>query len=68
MELEFYPVARLLAGQPAAALIERIKTSLRGAAWDDAAAGAIYFDPPSQCLIVLQSQPLQMALESLLTK
>ena len=68
MELEFYPVARLLAGQPAAALIERIKTALPGAAWDGAAAGAIYFDPPSQCLIVLQSQPLQMALETLLTK
>ena len=69
MELEFYPVGKLLAGQPPAALIERIKTELHGAAWGEGGdAGAIYFDPPSQCLIVLQSQPVQMAMEALLTK
>ena len=33
MELEFYPVGKLLAAQPQAALIERIKTSLSGAKW-----------------------------------
>ena len=68
MELEFYPVGKLLAGQPPAALIERIKTELHGATWGEGGGGAIYFDPPSQCLIVLQSQPVQMALEKLLTK
>ena len=68
MELEFYPVAKRLAGQPPAALIERIKTGLPGAAWGEGGGGMIYFDPPSQCLIVLQSQPVQMAIEALLAK
>ena len=67
MELEFYPVGKLLAGQPPAALIERIKTVLPGATWGEG-GGAIYFDPPSQCLIVLQSQPVQRALEALLAE
>jgi len=67
MELEFYPLAALLAGHPAAALIERIKTELAGAAWGKG-GGDLYFDPPSQCLIVLQSQPAQTALETLLAK
>ena len=67
MELEFYPVGQLLAGQPPAALIERIKTELRGAVWGDGGAGGVlYFDPPSKCLIVLQSQPVQVAIEALL--
>jgi len=69
MELEFYPVAKLLAGQPPPALIEQIKASLQGAAWGDGGgAGVIHYDPSSRCLIVLQSQPVQMALETLLTK
>ena len=56
------------AGQPPAALIERIKAGLPGAAWGEGGqGGAIYFDPPSQCLIVLQSQPVQRAMETLLT-
>jgi hypothetical protein len=69
MELEFYPVARLLSDQSPAALIEKIKEKLGEAKWDEGdAAGRIRFDPPSHCLIVLQSQPVQMALESLLGK
>ena len=69
MELEFYAVAKLLAGQPPAALIERIKTELQSAAWGEGGGtGEIHFDPPSPCLIVLQSQPMQMALEALLAK
>ena len=68
MELEFYPVGKL-GGQPPAALIERIKTELRGAAWDEErGGGAIYFDPPSKCLIVLQSRAVQVQIESLLAK
>ncbi|MGA2257161.1 MAG: hypothetical protein ABSG53_21110, partial [Thermoguttaceae bacterium] len=51
MELEFYPVGKLLAGQPPAALIERIKTELNGATWGAGGeAGAVHFDPLSQCL------------------
>ncbi len=67
LELEFYPVGRLLAGQAATALIERLKTGLPRATWGEG-NGAIYFDPPSKCLIVLQSQPVQMAIEALLAK
>ena len=40
-ELEFYPVGKLLAAQPQAALIERIKTSLSGAKWVRWAARSI---------------------------
>jgi hypothetical protein len=46
-------------------LIEKIKAKLPGAAWG-AGGGALHFDPASQSLIVLQSQPVQMAVESLL--
>ncbi len=69
MELEFYPLGKLLAGQPPGALIERIKAGLKDAAWGEGGgAGVIRFDPPSQCLIVLQSQPVQMAIEALLAE
>ena len=62
-------MAKLLAGKPPAALIERIKTALPEAKWGEAGqGGAIYFDPPSQCLIVLQTQALQRAIEGLLAK
>ncbi len=67
MELEFYPVGKQLAGQPPAILIERIKTGLPDVTWDDAGGGKISFDVASQCLIVLQSQPVQRAIEQLLT-
>ena len=40
MEMEFYPVGKLLAGQPPAALIERIKTGLPGAAWGEGGQAA----------------------------
>jgi hypothetical protein len=68
--LEFYPVARTPAGQqPPAALIERIKTGLHGANWDNGiGAGALFFDPLSQSLIVLQSQPMQREIEAMLAK
>ncbi len=67
MELEFYPVGKLLAGQTVEAWIARVKTWLPAAAWG-AAGGDMYFDPSSKYLIVLQSQPMQRTLEGLLTK
>ena len=67
MELEFYPVGKLLAGMPPAAWVERTKTWLPGAVWGEG-GGAMYIDPSSQCLIVLQSQPVQRTLEGLLSK
>jgi hypothetical protein len=68
MELEFYPLGKLLAGKPPKAWIEQI-TALPGANWGEGGAGgAIYFDATSQCLIVLQSQPVQRDVEKLLTK
>jgi hypothetical protein len=73
MELEFYPVGRrpgvaaAPAGQPPTALIEQIKAQFPGAAWG-AGGGVIDYDPPSQCLLVLQSQPLQRAIEAWLAE
>jgi hypothetical protein len=64
-ELEFYPVGpRLEGGESAAKLVERLKTAAAASTWSDAGgSGDIYFDGPSQCLIVLQSQPVQAAIE-----
>ena len=70
LELEFYPVASALAkGTSPEALIDRIKAQLAGATWNDAGGpGAMFFDKPSNCLLVLQSQPVQAKLELLLGK
>ena len=70
LELEFYPVAEILAkGASPEALMERIKAQLAGATWNDAGGpGAMVFDRPSNCLLVLQSQPVQAKLELLLGK
>jgi hypothetical protein len=62
LELEFYPVGRQAT---AAKLIERIRTEVAPTTWGD--GGEICFDAPSQCLIVLQSQPVQATIERLLT-
>ncbi len=66
--IEFYPVAgRPRQGEEAAALIERIKSSIAPTSWSDAGGpGVILFDKPSGHLIVLQSQPVQTAIERLL--
>jgi hypothetical protein len=54
-------------GVRAAKLIQRLKTKVAAATWSDAGGSAeVCFDPPSQCLIVLQSQPAQAAIERLL--
>ena len=68
MELEFYPVGPWLKkGVTGAALAERLKARVAPATWSDVGGpGEVYFDPPSGCLIVLQSQPAQAAVERLL--
>ncbi len=70
LELEFYPIGDLLTkGQTASALSERIKSRVAGPTWSDAGGpGLIQFDAGSRCLIVLQSQPAQVALEALLAE
>ena len=70
LELEFYPVADLLAaGWSGPVLLERIKSGVAKASWDDAGgAGIVRLDEPSGQVIVLQSQPVQDATERLLTE
>jgi len=70
LELEFYPVERLLPdGTSASDLIERIKGRVAGSTWSDAGGpGVIHFDKRSKCLMVLQSQPVQVAVERLLAQ
>lgn len=69
MELEFYPVGPRLAKQnvKGPALAERLKSRIAPSTWSDVGGPAeIYFDPASECLIVLQSQAAQAALERML--
>ncbi len=68
LELEFYPVGRWLTdGTSGNMLAERLKARVAASTWSDVGGQAeIYFDLPSQCLIVLQSQPVQRAIERLL--
>jgi hypothetical protein len=70
LELEFYPVAEALAkGQKATALLERIRSGVAPATWSDAGGpGVLHLDKPSGCLIVLQSQPAQAAVQKLLAE
>lgn len=65
LELEFYRVADLLGGQMSGEmLVERLKGEVAAATWDDAGgAGIMYFDAPSACLLVLQTQAVQIELE-----
>jgi hypothetical protein len=68
LDLEFYPVATWLAqGISGPHLAERLKARIAAPTWSDVGGPAeVYFDSPSQCLIVLQSQPPQVAIERLL--
>ena len=67
LELEFYPVGSLLARQEPPALIERLKGRLPGATWiEGGGPGVALFDPPSQALLILQTQPVQIAVEAAL--
>jgi hypothetical protein len=69
-ELEFYPIAKILnKGHSASDLIEQIKSEISPASWNNtASSGVIYFDPPSNTLIVLQSQPVQGGIQTYLNK
>jgi hypothetical protein len=68
LDIEFYPVGAWLAkGISGPHLAERLKARVAATTWSDVGGpGEVYFDPPSQCLIVLQSQPAQVAIEDLL--
>ncbi|MFH1924519.1 MAG: DUF1559 domain-containing protein, partial [Planctomycetota bacterium] len=70
LELEFHPLADLLTGErTASSLMDRIKDEVAGATWSEAnGPGLMHLDEPSGCLIVLQSQPVQLALEALLDR
>lgn len=70
LEVEFYPVAAILAkGVTPEALVEQLKAQLAGATWNDAGGpGVLLFDKAAKCLIVLQSQPIQARLQILLGK
>ncbi len=79
LDVEFYPVGLNLkrisadpqankgADAKVATLIESLKTRVSPSTWAEAGgSGEIGFDPPSQCLIVLQSQAVQAAVERML--
>jgi hypothetical protein len=70
LELEFYPVKDLLAaGWTGPALLERIKSGVAKASWNGGGgAGVVRLDEPSGQVVVLQSQPVQGAIERLLTE
>ncbi len=70
LELEIHPVAKLLSpGVTAAAIQQRIKAEAAGSTWSEAGGpGVIDFDPPSNCLLVLQSPAVQAQVEALLAR
>ena len=68
LELEFLPIGHWLdRGGSAERLAEQLKARVAPVSWSDVGGEAdIYFDAPSGCLIVLQSQPAQAAIQQLL--
>jgi hypothetical protein len=70
LDCEFYRIAPLIAkGIAPAKLIERLKARVAPSTWSDVGGPAeIGFDPPSACLIVLQSQSVQERIERLLKR
>jgi len=75
LELEFFHVADLSANDLSPpALAERISRELaespvRQAQWSDSGgSGVLHIDAPSGCLIVLQSQPVQAAIQRFLAQ
>ncbi|MHC4405770.1 MAG: DUF1559 family PulG-like putative transporter, partial [Planctomycetota bacterium] len=70
LELEFHPVGDLLSPtQSPAALVRQIRQTVAKESWSDSGGpGAIRFDEPSGHLLVLASQPVQFALESVLAQ
>jgi hypothetical protein len=70
LELEVYPVASVLAKpMTPEALMDQVKAQVAGATWNDAGGpGVMLFDKASGCLLVLQSQPVQVKVQLLLGK
>lgn len=71
LELEFHPIGPRPPGELAPeTLIEQLKSRLPAARWaeGDAPGGRVVFDAPSRCLLVLQSQPVQAAIERILSQ
>ncbi|MBU4273662.1 MAG: hypothetical protein KKA28_17510 [Planctomycetes bacterium] len=68
LELEFHPIGLWLdRGIQAERLAEQLKARVAPVSWSDVGGEAdIYFDAPSGCLIVLQSQPAQATIQQLL--
>lgn len=66
LELEFYPIGKLLdQGWPLAAITERVTSEVAQGSWSEAGGmGVLAVDEPSRCLIVLQSQPVQALVEA----
>jgi hypothetical protein len=65
LELEFFPVASLLiGGETPDSLIKKLKAAISPSSWNDAGGlGDIFYDAPSKHFILLQSQPVQAAVE-----
>ncbi len=65
LELELYPVASLLVGgETPDSLIKRLRADVSPSSWNDAGGlGDIYYDASSKHFIILQSQPVQAAIE-----
>ena len=70
LELEFYPVGKLLGdGRTGPQLAELIRGRVAPPTWSSVGGpGTLHFDGPSRCLIVSQSQPVQVAVEMLLAE
>jgi hypothetical protein len=69
-EFEFFPLAELLAaGANAEELIRHIQAHVAPRSWSvSGGAGRLHFDKLSRCLIVLQSQPVQIQVEDYLAR
>lgn len=70
LEVEFYPVKKLLSADGSAdELMERIRKEVARASWDNVGGAAtMVFDASSSYLIVSQSQPVHRELEAWLAK
>ncbi len=70
LELEFHPVGDLLTeGETPSSLMGKIRAQVAGGTWsEDSGPGVLAFDKASTCLLVLQSQPVQFELETLLER
>jgi len=70
LDLEFYPVGKLLGKELSGSdLAEQIKSAVAPDTWkNEGKSAAIYFDQPSNALIISQSQPVQGAIQEFLAK